>query len=113
MFLGDRWRNSRRVLTPPFTAHKIALKTTKLAINDSVKRLLVALEAQRLKSNESMDVSRYMQSVTLDVISRLAFNMQDTADLYEDDSNLRNITTEFMENHSPNLVLQLIAYFPL
>ena len=90
----------------------MALKTTKLAINESVKRLLVALEAQRLKSGGSIDVTRYMQSFSLDVISRMAFHMNDTDDLYEEDSHLRKITTDFMENHSPNLILQLIAYFP-
>lgn len=53
-----------------------------------------------------------MQSVTLDIISRLAFNMENTDDIYEDDSHLRHITTDFMKNHSPNLVLQATGYFP-
>ena len=99
----------RRVLTPPFTPHKIAMKSTKAVISNSVKRLLEELDKCRMASNR-IDLARYMKSVTLDIISRSAFSMDDT-DVYEDNSYLRRITADIMEDTS-NIVLTWATYLP-
>ena len=75
------------MLTVPLSGkHKQVQRTTKVIINESIKRLLVALEQQRRSSSQSIiEIHRNMESIMLDVIARLAFNMNQ-----EDDSNDNN-----------------------
>ncbi|KAH7639679.1 cytochrome p450-like protein [Dermatophagoides farinae] len=112
------WRHSRRVLTPPFTAHKIAMDSTRQAINLSVKRLLHSMEKKLSKINNNdndndnqLNITQHMNSITLDVICRLAFNMNDT-DVHDDYSEFRQMVVDFMQKtENPNL--RIIEYFPI
>lgn len=92
----------------------MSLSTAKQTINEAVSRLVGAIEGKRASGETTLDVLSLMQCVTLEVISRHAFNAtaQEAADLYEEDSKLRLMTTQFMKMHSPEVALQMTSYFP-
>lgn len=87
------------------------MQTTKDAMNKSIERLLESIEKRMRQSNGQVNVSHHMKCVTLDVISRLAFNMDDT-DVHQDQSVLRDMASQFMDD-TTNIVLELAAYFPI
>ncbi len=98
----------------------MALSKAADTINEAVGRMILALETKRRAKSSAtgapppIDVSSLMQCVTLEVISRHAFNAtaEEMADLYEENSRLRTITAQFMARQAPNFALQLTAYFP-
>lgn len=105
---GKRWKKTRRILAPAFTAHKIALQTTKTVINESVARLISHIEAS--ESTEHFNLSLGSKCLSLDIITRLAFNMN-PVDIYDEKCTLRELAIEFLE-HSSNFPVALTAYFP-
>lgn len=105
---GARWKQTRRILAPAFTAHKIALHTTKTVINESVARFMAHIEAS--KSADRFNLSFGNKCLSLDIITRLAFNMN-PVDIYDKKCTLRELTIDFLENSS-NFPVALTAYFP-
>ena len=69
---------------------------------------------KKLSKNNSdellLNITQHMNSVTLDVICRLAFNMNDT-DVHEDHSSFRKMVVDFMQQSS-DPTLRIIEYFP-
>ncbi len=79
-------------------------------INACISRLLREVEQTR-SDGKPIDLSYYMKSVTLDIISRTAFSMDDT-DVYEGErSHMHRITAAIMED-TENFVLTWALYLP-
>lgn len=66
---------------------------------------------KNVKQGKPIDISNPMKNVTLDVICRMAFNM-DNNDVHEENSELREMTTQFMER-TTNVAGRLVHLAPI
>ena len=107
---GQRWKRSRRILSPAFTQHKIALQTSKTVVNESVGRFLAFIESSS-NFGDNFNLSFGMKCFSLDIITRLAFNMEPN-DIYDEHCTLRELAVEFLEQSS-NVPVALTAYLPI
>ncbi|KAJ6225753.1 hypothetical protein RDWZM_004298 [Blomia tropicalis] len=108
---GKSWRHIRRLITPPFTAHRISQPSVIKTISMSSQKVFDALDECKQSKiivdfcDDNIDGSRRFtinastlsKSYTIDVISKIAFGLNDT-DAFETDSKLMEMAEEFMAN---------------
>lgn len=108
---GKSWRHIRRLITPPFTAHRISQPSVIKTISMSSQKVFNALDECKQSKiivdfcDDNIDGSRRFtinastlsKSYTIDVISKIAFGLNDT-DAFETDSKLMEMAEEFMAN---------------
>lgn len=118
-----RWRHCRRVITPAFTAHKVSQVPAAKLILASIKRALKTLETATndhitvesladIGVGEGMvvNVNTLSKAFTLDVISKIAFALEES-DVFEPDSHLLGMAEEFMAN-CDGPIIRLVLMFP-
>ncbi|XP_071087868.1 cytochrome P450 3A41-like isoform X1 [Haliotis cracherodii] len=104
----DHWRFIRNFMTPTFSAGK--LKRMMPVIHRMSDRL-VDLLTERAENKEEVEIKRFLEKYTMDVIAGTAFGMDVNALNHEDDPFVKNAKT-ILSNGLNSAYIVFITFFP-
>lgn len=115
----DHWKHVRKILAPAFTAHRVTSNQIRATIFQSIQRLMHVLDynsmqtivLQHKEGNRLVNMNKLSRCFTLEIISKIAFALDQTETLEQDDSQLVKMMEEFIEG-CDNILIRLSFVFP-
>ncbi|XP_067663398.1 cytochrome P450 3A24-like [Haliotis asinina] len=104
----DHWRFIRNFMTPSFSAGK--LKRMMPVLNKMSDRL-VDLLRERAENKEEVEIKRFLEKYTMDVIAGTAFGMEVNALDNEDDPFVKNAKA-ILSNGLNSVYIVFVTFFP-